>query len=64
MLETGDIDRYATYNGVGEGTKTLEFTYNVTVTDFTMHLDYFDEWSLENVGGFIQDRAGNQANLE
>lgn len=64
LLETGDIDRYATYNGGGEGTKTLEFTYNVTATDFTMHLDYFDEWSLENVGGFIQDRAGNHANLE
>jgi len=44
LLETGDIDQYAVYNGTGNGTNTLQFQYQVAETDYTTHLDYFDEW--------------------
>ncbi len=64
LLETGAIDHYAYYNGTGNGTTTLQFEYTVEAADYTEHLDYFDQWSLETVTGTIKDLADNNATLD
>ena len=40
LLETGTTDQYATYNGTGSGTMTLEFDYTVVEGDVTSDLEY------------------------
>lgn len=64
LLETGPVDHFAYYNGIGNGTNTLQFEYTVQADDYTEHLDYFDQYSLETVfGSTIRDEAGNDAFL-
>ena len=58
-LETGDIDRYATYVS-GVGSSTFTFKYTVQSGDTSSDLNLFDRASLE---GSLQDRVTNTANL-
>jgi hypothetical protein len=59
-LETGTVDRNATYTG-GSGSSTLGFTYTVQAGDVSGDLDYRNATSLG--GGAIADAVGNPANL-
>ncbi|MES2944659.1 MAG: VCBS repeat-containing protein, partial [Pseudomonadota bacterium] len=61
-LETGAIDRFATYTG-GSGTHTLTFSYTVKAGDTSADLDYLSSSALALNGGTIQDAAGNNAVL-
>ncbi len=62
QLETGAIDRYASYSG-GSGTNTLSFSYTVQAGDSSADLDQLSSSALELNGGTIQDAAGNNATL-
>ena len=61
-LETGSIDRYATYSG-GSGTITLSFSYTVQADDTSSDLDQLSANALTLNGGTIKDAAGNNAIL-
>jgi Ca2+-binding RTX toxin-like protein len=61
-LETGAIDRVATYAG-GSGTGTLTFTYVVQPGDASADLDIANASALTLNGGTIRDAAGNNAVL-
>jgi Ca2+-binding RTX toxin-like protein len=63
LLETGDIDRYATYIGTVGG-NTLQFTYTVHTGDFSADLDFTAANSLFLHGATIRDVAGNNAVLK
>lgn len=58
LLETGSVDRTATYES-GSGTSTLLFSYTVVVGDDTADLDYKDSSALTS--GTIADLVGNAA---
>ncbi|MFN9631259.1 MAG: beta strand repeat-containing protein, partial [Cyanobacteriota bacterium] len=62
LLETGAIDRYATYTG-GSGSTTLTFTYTVQTGDTSPDLDYTSSTALDLNGGTIRDAFGNNAIL-
>ncbi len=62
QLETGAIDRYATYTS-GSGTTTLSFTYTVQAGDTSSDLDFTSTIALDPNGGTIRDAAGNDAIL-
>jgi hypothetical protein len=62
QLETGAVDRYATYGG-GSGTSALTFTYTVQGGDGSGDLDYVGTGSLELNGGTIRDAGLNDAVL-
>ncbi len=62
QLETGTIDRNATYAG-GSGTNTLTFTYTVQAGDTSADLDQLSNTALALSGGTIRDAAGNNAIL-
>jgi hypothetical protein len=62
QLETGAIDRYATYSS-GSGTNTLSFSYTVQVGDSSADLDLLSANALSLNGGTIRDAAGNNALL-
>ncbi len=61
-LETGAIDRFATYVS-GSGTDTLTFTYTVQAGDSSADLDFKSTAALVLNGSTIQDSAGNNAIL-
>ncbi len=61
-LETGALDRYATYTS-GTGTGTLSFSYTVRAGDRSTDLDQLSAHALVLNGGTIQDAAGNDACL-
>ncbi|MES2943070.1 MAG: FG-GAP-like repeat-containing protein [Pseudomonadota bacterium] len=61
-LETGAIDRFATYAG-GSGTSTLVFTYTVLAGDTSADLDFNSAAALELNGSTIRDAVGNNAVL-
>lgn len=61
-LETGAIDRFATYLS-GSGTNTLTFRYTVKAGDSSADLDFTSTSALALNGGTIQDAAGNNAIL-
>ncbi len=50
--------RYAQYNGVGDGTNTLQFAYTINTGDNTLDLDYVGT-SLDLQGATIKDASGN-----
>jgi hypothetical protein len=60
QLETGGVDRFATYSG-GSGTTTLAFTYIVAAGDRSADLDQLSSSALSANGATIQDLAGNNA---
>ncbi len=62
ILETGSIDREATYSG-GSETNTLSFTYTVVTGDHATDLDYASTGSLVLNGGTILGSNDNDANL-
>ena len=62
QLQTGDIDRYATY-ATGSGTATLTFQYTVQEGDTSTDLDQLSSTALTLNGGSINDAAGNAAIL-
>jgi hypothetical protein len=62
QLETGVIDRYATFSG-GSGTNTLSFSYTVQAGDSSADLDQLSANALALNGGTIKDAAGNNASL-
>jgi hypothetical protein len=62
QLETGAIDRYATYSG-GSGSSTLSFSYTVQAGDSAADLDLLSANALSLNGGTIRDAAGNNALL-
>ncbi len=62
LLETGSIDRSATYLS-GSGTNTLTFQYTVQAGDTSADLDVTSSSALELNGGTISDAAGNNAVL-
>ncbi|MFN6132307.1 MAG: Ig-like domain-containing protein [Synechococcaceae cyanobacterium] len=62
QLETGAMDRFASYSG-GSGTTTLSFTYVVQLGDLSADLDQLSSSSLALNGATIQDGAGNNALL-
>lgn len=61
-LETGSIDRVATYSS-GSGSDTLTFFYTVQSGDSVSDLDYSAADALTLNNGTIQDEAGNNAKL-
>ncbi len=61
-LETGSIDRSATYAG-GSGTTTLSFSYIVQAGDTSADLDVLSASALALNGGSIKDLTGNDATL-
>jgi hypothetical protein len=62
LLETGVIDRYATYTS-GSGSNTLIFSYTVQAGDNSADLDQVASSALELNGASIKDAAGNNAIL-
>jgi YD repeat-containing protein len=62
QLETGSVDRLATYSG-GSGSTTLTFTYTVQPGDSSLDLDQLSSNALQLQGATIQDAAGNNAVL-
>ncbi|MES2943071.1 MAG: FG-GAP-like repeat-containing protein, partial [Pseudomonadota bacterium] len=62
LLETGGIDRQATYTG-GTGTSVLTFTYTVQAGDVSADLDFAGSAALALNGATIRDAAGNNAIL-
>jgi hypothetical protein len=62
QLETGDVDRFATYSS-GSGTNTLSFQYTVQAGDTSADLDQISSTALQLNGGTIADAAGNNAIL-
>jgi Ca2+-binding RTX toxin-like protein len=62
LLETGSIDRSATYLS-GSGTRVLRFSYTVQAGDRTADLDVTSSSALALNGGTIRDAAGNNAVL-
>lgn len=62
QLETGDTDRYATYDS-GSGTSTLAFNYIVQAGDMASDLDYITTNPFTLNGGTIKDIASNDAVL-
>jgi hypothetical protein len=62
QLETGTLDRYASYIG-GSGTNTLSFSYTVQAGDSSADLDQLSSNALQLNGGTIRDAAGNNAIL-
>jgi hypothetical protein len=62
QLETGAIDRVATYLS-GSGTNTLSFRYIVQAGDTSSDLDQLSANALTLNGGTIKDAAGNNAIL-
>ncbi|ELT93202.1 hypothetical protein CAPTEDRAFT_200988 [Capitella teleta] len=63
QLETGTLDRLATYSG-GSGTDTLSFTYTVTRPDETADLNAISTDALSLDGGTLTDLLGNNAILD
>ncbi|MBG9389137.1 FG-GAP-like repeat-containing protein [Caenimonas aquaedulcis] len=61
-LETGPVDRVATYTG-GSGTSTLTFAYTVQPGDISADLDIASTHALVLNGARIRDDAGNDAIL-
>jgi len=61
-LETGTTDRTIDYNGTGDGSPTIEFTYTVQAGDNSTDLDYVGTTSL-TAGTSIKDANGNDATL-
>ena len=61
-LETGIIDRQATYSG-GSGTDTLFFTFTVSSPDEAADLNVTSTEALNLNGGAIADLLGNTAEL-
>ncbi|WP_159064845.1 Ig-like domain-containing protein [Thaumasiovibrio subtropicus] len=61
-LETGEIDRSATYSR-GSGTATLTFSYSVQAGDVSRDLAYLSRTALSLNGGTLTDAAGNDASL-
>lgn len=57
QLETGSVDRLATYAG-GSGSATLDFTYTVQAGDVSADLDYFGTAALALAGSTIRAVAG------
>ena len=62
-LETGDIDRLATYLSSGAGTSTLHFVYTVQAGDESADLDYQSTAALVLNGARIQNASGDDAIL-
>ncbi|MCP9779012.1 type VI secretion system tube protein Hcp, partial [Cyanobium sp. Tous-M-B4] len=62
QLETGDIDRFATYSS-GSGTGILSFQYTVQAGDSSADLDQLFSSALQLNGGTIRDISGNNAIL-
>ncbi len=62
QLETGTIDRLATYSG-GTGTNVLLFTYTVANPDESADLNALSTSALDLGGGTIADLLGNNADL-
>ncbi len=62
-LETGTTDRTVSYNSVGSGTSTLQFTYTVQAGDFSSDLDFTTTTALALNSGTIKDAAENNATL-
>ncbi|WP_233081720.1 Ig-like domain-containing protein [Rheinheimera soli] len=62
LLETGDVDRTATYSGGSPGA-TLSFSYTVQAGDNSLDLDYVSSASLSPNGGTLKDAATNDAVL-
>ncbi len=62
LLETGSIDRAATYVS-GSGSTTLTFSYTVQAGDISADLDYASTSALSLNGGTIQDGTSQSANL-
>ncbi|HOF00697.1 MAG TPA: chitobiase/beta-hexosaminidase C-terminal domain-containing protein [Spirochaetota bacterium] len=60
LLETGDIDRYATYS-IGSGTNIIKFSYTVQAGDNVADLDYSSSLALELGAATIKDIVGNDA---
>ncbi|WP_236632959.1 LamG-like jellyroll fold domain-containing protein [Endozoicomonas elysicola] len=63
QLETGILDRLATYSG-GSSTDTLSFTYTVTRPDETADLNAISTDALSLDGGTLTDLLGNNAILD
>lgn len=57
-METGAIDRNATYTG-GSGTTSLTFTYTVAAGDTTGDLDYTSASAYSYNGSSLMDAVGN-----
>jgi len=62
LLETGSVDRNATYT-TGSGSNTLSFSYTVQTGDASADLDFVSTTSLTLNGGTIKDGANNAATL-
>jgi hypothetical protein len=62
QLETGAVDRFASYSG-GSGTTTLSFSYIVQDGDRSADLDQLSSSALALNGATLQDGAGNNALL-
>ena len=63
-LETGTIDRNATYSAAGSTPTVLAFSYTVERGDLSPDLDYNGTTALSANGGTIRDAAGNDADPE
>ncbi|WP_262031442.1 SwmB domain-containing protein, partial [Microvirga sp. Mcv34] len=63
MLETGSVDRVATYVS-GSGGRTLTFSYTVQAGDLSSDLDYLNADALSLNGGTIKDIYRNDASLK
>ena len=63
LLETGDTDRYATYDTtVSTAATVVAFTYEVAEGDVSTDLDYNTAATIDLNSGTIRDVAGNNAN--
>jgi uncharacterized repeat protein (TIGR02059 family) len=65
-LETGSIDQFATFTGIGTTAitnDTLTFTYTVQIGDSSADLDQSSPNALDLNGGTLKDAAGNDAIL-
>ncbi|WP_034880286.1 SwmB domain-containing protein, partial [Endozoicomonas montiporae] len=62
QLETGTVDRLASYSG-GSGTDTLLFTYTVNNPDESADLNALSTSALDLNGGTITDLLNNNADL-
>ena len=64
LLETGDTDRYATYDTtVSTAATIMAFTYEVAEGDVSTDLDYNTAATIDLNSGTIRDAAGNNAVL-
>jgi hypothetical protein len=64
LMETGATDNYATYNGTGSGTSTIQFDYVVQAADVNTDLDYAHILALENNAGSTIMAGGAHADLK